>query len=69
VAIGAGSSPRLGTPEALFQTHVNATTRDALLHFRFDVSHDGQRIITSAAPDPEATTPWTVVTNWTAGLR
>ena len=69
VAIGAGSPPRLGTPVALFQTHINAMTRDALQHFRFDVSLDGQRIITLASPEPETATPWTVVINWTAGLR
>jgi hypothetical protein len=69
VAIGTGSPPRLGAPVALFQTHINAMTRDALQHFRFDVSLDGQRIITVASPEPEAATPWTVVTNWTAGRR
>jgi dipeptidyl aminopeptidase/acylaminoacyl peptidase len=69
VAVGAGSPPRLGTPVPLFQTYIDAKTRDALEHFDYDVSADGQRIVTLASPEPEAITPWTVVTNWTAELR
>ena len=68
VTVSAGSPPRLGTPVALFQTHIDARTRDALQHFDYDVSPDGRRIITLASPEPEAGTPWTVVINWPAGL-
>ena len=67
-AVAAGAMPRVGAPVALFQTHVDARSRDALLHFDYDVSADGQRIITLAGPETEAVTPWTVVINWPAGL-
>ena len=67
-AVAAGAIPRVGAPVALFQTHVDARSRDALVHFDYDVSADGQRIITLAGPETEAVTPWTVVINWPAGL-
>jgi eukaryotic-like serine/threonine-protein kinase len=62
------AAPRLGPPVALFQTHIDARTRDALQHFDYDVTSDGQRIITLASAEPEAITPWTVVINWPAAL-
>jgi hypothetical protein len=57
---------RLTPPRALFQTHIDATTRDALQHFSYDVSLDAQRFLTLRSPAPESVTAWTVVTNWTA---
>jgi Tol biopolymer transport system component len=68
VAVGKGAVPRLGAPVGLFQTHIDARSRDALQHFDYDVSPDGQRIVTLAAPEIESVTPWTVVINWPAAL-
>jgi Tol biopolymer transport system component len=67
--VGPGTLPRLSAPVALFQTHIDARSGDALQHFDYDISSDGQRIITLAAPEVEAVTPWTVVINWPALLN
>ena len=68
VAVVTGPVSRLAAPVTLFQTHIDARSRDAMQHFDYDVSADGQRIITLAAPEAEAVTPWTVVINWPSGI-
>ena len=50
VSIELTSPPRLTTPKPLFQTYIDATTRDALQHFNYDVSLDGQRFLTLRWP-------------------
>ena len=67
-AVAPGAMPRVGAPVALFQTHVTREAGTRCVHFDYDVSADGQRIITLAGPETEAVTPWTVVINWPAGL-
>ena len=69
VSIELTSPPRLTPPKALFQTYIDATMRDALQHFDYDLSLDGQRFLTLRSAAPEVVTPWTVVTNWTAILE
>jgi hypothetical protein len=39
------------------------------MHYCYDVSADGQRFLIITAPEQNASTPITVVVNWTAGLK
>jgi Tol biopolymer transport system component len=61
VAVGAGREFRVGTPTPLFQTPSGAIFGD--------VAADGERFLLIAPAGPSASVPFTVVLNWTAGLR
>ena len=54
---------RLATPVVLFDPHVMAVVSDP-----HDVTSDGKRFLTVTGSGA-ASTPLTVVTNWTAGLK
>jgi len=63
----AGTKPSFeaGTPLALFEAHMAPSTG-----FNYDVTADGKRfLITTANGSGASSTPLTVVTNWTAGLK
>jgi hypothetical protein len=61
VAVGYGREFRVGTPTPLFQTPSGAVVGD--------VTADGKRFLLIAPVGPSASVPFTVVLNWTAGLK
>jgi dipeptidyl aminopeptidase/acylaminoacyl peptidase len=61
VAVGPGQEFRVGTPTPLFQTPSGAIVGD--------VTADGKRFLMIAPVGPSASVPFTVVLNWTAGLK
>jgi len=60
---GNGSSIEVGAVKPLFQT------LSIGLRFSYAVSNDGQRFLINTATEQAASTPITVVVNWTAGLK
>ena len=54
VAVEPGDVPRFSAPRELF--------RPAIV--RFDVTHDGQRIVGLRPADIDANRPLTLITNW-----
>jgi WD40 repeat protein len=60
---GKGTSFEVGTVKPLFQTRLTT------LRYEYGVSADGQRFLINAAPESVASAPFTVVLNWTAGLK
>jgi hypothetical protein len=61
VAVGPGQEFRVGTATPLFQTPSGAIVGD--------VTADGKRFLLVAPVGPSASVPFTVVLNWTAGLK
>jgi eukaryotic-like serine/threonine-protein kinase len=61
VEVAAGQELRAGTPTPLFQVPSGAIVGD--------VSADGKRFLLAIPAGPSATPPFTVVLNWTAGLK
>ena len=61
VAVGPGQEFHVGTPTPLFQTPSGAIVGD--------VTADGKRFLLIAPVGPSASVPFTVVLNWTAGLK
>ena len=61
VAVGPGQEFRVGTPTPLFQTPSGTIVGD--------VSADGKRFLLIAPVGPSASVPFTVVLNWTTGLK
>jgi Tol biopolymer transport system component len=61
VAVGPGQEFRVGTPTPLFQTPAGTIVGD--------VTADGKRFLLIAPVGPSASVPFTVVLNWTAGLK
>ena len=61
VAVGPGQEFHVGTPTPLFQTPSGTIVGD--------VTADGKRFLLIAPVGPSASVPFTVVLNWTAGLK
>jgi len=61
---GDGGSFEVGAVQALFQTRARTGLRSP-----YDVSADGQRFLINTLPALTNTPPFTVVFNWTAGLK
>ena len=61
VAVGPGQELHVGTPTPLFQTPSGTIVGD--------VTADGKRFLLIAPVGPSASVPFTVVLNWTAGLK
>jgi eukaryotic-like serine/threonine-protein kinase len=61
VAVSSGQEFRAGTPTALFQTPAGAIVGD--------VTTDGKRFLLIAPVGSSASVPFTIVLNWTAGLK
>ena len=59
-----GSRLDVGAVRPLFETRCAGGTR-----YCYDVSADGQRFLIITAPEQTASTPITVVVNWSAGLK
>jgi hypothetical protein len=66
VEVKAGATFQSGLPRALFQTRVTGLS-DVRNHYA--VSKDGQRFLVNTLVEESASTPITVVLNWTAELR
>ncbi len=68
VEVKQGSAFEAGAARPLFQTrrreHISSTDL-----FSYDVSADGQRFLVNTDVGEVASSPLTVVLNWTAGLR
>jgi len=60
---GKGPSFEIGAVKPLFET------RTAGIRYPYDVSADGQRFLINTAPEQAVSAPFTVVLNWTAGLK
>ena len=60
-SVSSGQEFRAGTPTALFQTPAGAIVGD--------VTTDGKRFLLIAPVGPSASVPFTVVLNWTTGLK
>ncbi len=70
MAVDVKTSPQFeaGPPKALFDARIVGGS----IYFHYDVSADGKRFLidsAGAAPEGSASTPITVVVNWTAGLK
>jgi hypothetical protein len=61
VEVTTGSEFRAGTPAPLFQTPSGTIVGD--------VTADGKRFLLVTPVGPSASAPFTVVLNWTAGLK
>ena len=61
VEVMAGQEFQVGTPTPLFQTPPSAIVGD--------VTADGKRFLLVTPVGPSASVPFTVVVNWTAGLK
>ena len=61
VAVDPGQAFHVGTPTPLFQTPSGTIVGD--------VTADGKRFLLIAPVGPSASVPFTVVLNWTAGLK
>jgi Tol biopolymer transport system component len=61
---GKGPGFEVGAVKPLF-----ATRTVFAAGYQYDVSADGQRFLINAAPEQTASSPITVVLNWTAGLK
>ena len=66
---GQGSGFDVGAVRPLFQTRARAGVRFGFVNYSYDVSADGQRFLVNTMPDESASTPVTVVVNWTAELK
>ena len=60
---GKGSTFQVGAVMPLFKTRVTGP------RYEYGVSADGQRFLINTPPGQAASTPITVVLNWTAGLK
>jgi Tol biopolymer transport system component len=67
VPITLGETPQIGSPAALFDIEIEATT-PIITAFTFDVSPDGQRFLLPRLTNPERN-HLVVVQNWQALLR
>jgi eukaryotic-like serine/threonine-protein kinase len=66
------STPRIGTPKALFPVHlalVSYQNRLGSAWDPFDVSADGKRFLVNSPDQPQAAEPINVIVNWDAGLK
>jgi hypothetical protein len=61
VAVSPGPEFRVGPPTSLFQTPAGAIVGDG--------TADGKRFLLIAPVGPSTSVPFTVVLNWTAGLK
>ena len=59
-----GSAVKVGAVRPLFETRLRTDGR-----YPYDVSADGQRFLVNNDPLPAASSPITVVVNWTASLK
>jgi hypothetical protein len=66
IAFGGGAL-EVGTVRALFGPLVFGPLAGGSR--TWDVTPDGQRILALAAPEQEAVAPFTLIQNWTAGLK
>jgi Tol biopolymer transport system component/predicted Ser/Thr protein kinase len=64
VVNGKGAGFEVGAVKPLFATRIVFAAG-----YQYDVSADGQRFLIDAAPEQAASTPITIVLNWTAGLK
>lgn len=60
---GASNSLEAGTPEPLFSLNGDASSG------MFDISTDGQRVLTVAPQEQQRSESISVIQNWTAGLK
>jgi Tol biopolymer transport system component len=67
VPVSTGGTLRPGVPTALFDTGLQPHWGMCRNHY--DVSRDGKRFIFTAPVDDDRFAPFTIVVNWTAGLR
>jgi hypothetical protein len=71
VEVKAGSTFEVGVPKPIFDTHFRADVSRGVLSSRdnYAVSRDGQRFLTIDLTEVSASTPLTVVLNWTGDLK
>ena len=62
---GQGSNLEVGAARALFDVRPGNTTSG----YQYDVTADGQRFLVNTSVEQKASSPITVVINWTAGLK
>ena len=72
VPIKTGSGPKAplepGAPVPLFDSHISAIGAASLL-FQYDVTSNGKRFLISTVNGKQASSPFTVLVNWSAGLK
>jgi hypothetical protein len=66
---GAGPTFLPGVPTPLFDAHVSAIFPGGGGVTYYDVTGDGQRFLVNTLVGESAPVPFTVVMNWTAGLK
>jgi Tol biopolymer transport system component len=65
-----GSALEIGTPKMLFHTEIlGGLGSGANTAWRYAVSKDGQRFLINSTMEQTTSSPITVVTNWTEGLK
>ena len=62
-----GSTFEIGAIKPLFE--MRSPIQGSTVEWSYDVTADGQRFLINTAPEQAASTPITVVLNWTAGLK
>ena len=72
VPIKTGSGPKAslepGTPVPLFDSHISATGAASML-FQYDVTSNGMRFLINTVNGTQASSPFTVLVNWSAGPK
>ena len=66
---GAGSTFVAGVPKPLFETHVNTVFPGFAGTTYYAVTGDGQRFLVNTLVGDSTPVPFTIVLNWTAGLK
>jgi hypothetical protein len=67
VSVSAGAAFEIGLPQPMCDTRIQQLWEDARNHY--DVTGDGKRFLFATPLEDVRTLPFTVVLNWTAGLR
>ena len=67
MAVSVGPGPSFDVPQLLFQTRVPVGLN--VLRTSYVPSRDGRRFLINTQSDDQASTPITVVLNWTAALK
>ena len=69
VAVKAGATFEVGTPEALFQTRIFGLGPTAQYSQQYDLTADGQRFLINEDLGDVTAAPIAVILNWTAALK